>query len=309
MLSPRGDDAQDCPYVLEQRAAGNKVEPDFSRIQQPWGIRCFVVLEKPNQLGARGRYGYLLGVSEEHRTAVHVYMPSTDHVITSQNVYYCDTHNVTMIPSLADNDLFEVTLDELPPISKSEPIQRPMAFPIEDLVDAPLCTGFPEVQNTASDTARLPDFSGGGDVTRTDPISDTNTTNVDFSGGADVIMVTGTSDDVNTTSSTPAKTDHSNVLTLPTLSQDEDMFHVWDGPITAPEVLVDGHPTETTTNDDGELVIGLDEAIGHAVYDDDTCGLCPDWDHGLFAARGFNCCSTLANWGTDGWLYDALTID
>jgi hypothetical protein len=121
MLSPRGDDSADCPFVVEQLAAGITAKPDFTRIQEPWGVRCFVVLEKPNQLGARGRYGYFIGVSETHRSAVHVYIPTTDRVITSQNVYYNDTFPLTLIPSLADDGLYEVTLDELPPILKSEP--------------------------------------------------------------------------------------------------------------------------------------------------------------------------------------------
>jgi hypothetical protein len=85
--------------------------------------------------------------------------------------------------------------------------------------------------------------------------------------------------------------------------------HVWEGPLSAAEAVVAGHPLHTTTNDDGELVIGLSEATGKAVYDDATCCICPDWNEGVFAARGFNACTNTAVWGSDAWLTDPVDID
>jgi hypothetical protein len=287
MLAPRGNDDEDCPFVREQHAKGTTATADFSRIQHPWGSRVFVVLAKTSQLSARGRYGYFVGVSEAHRSAMFVYVPSTDKVITSQNVYFNATSKFNYIPNQSDNDLWEVTLDELP--TSTIPLVRTTTaeFPTDDIDDEQHLTTVETAPPRITVGVVSSSMHEGVQAPLSEDASEVDGTNV-----------TGTSDDTPVTMSE---------ITIGNGTTNETP--AWAGPMNPTEALDAGWPVDTTVNQAGELVIGLGHHVAGAAVYDDTCGLCPDYNEEQFAARGYNACSTLADWGTDDWIYSDLTID
>jgi hypothetical protein len=284
MLSPRGDDTEPCPYVKEYTATHAKdtasINADFSRITHPWGSRVFVVLGRTSQLSARGKYGYFVGVSEHHRSASNIYIPSTDRVITSQNVYFNTSSEFQFIPNLADNDLYETTLDELS-TTPGPPSTSTLNFPEGDDSSAP------PLRLTTSDTRIASDL-------KSDSVGDDSLTQ----GSADAPTSVGDE----------SHTEHSGLpifdVTESTLTTDESVY-------TAEAAVRDGHPINTTVNDEGELVIGIQlnsNAQGKAVFSDTVDPLFPTWDVCRMEARGFNTCDTPSEWGSHDWLYDDLTL-
>jgi hypothetical protein len=302
MLSPRGDDSATSPHVAELRADGTTAEVDFTRIQHPWGSKCFVVLERASQLSDRGRYGYYLGVSESHRTAMYVYIPQTDQVITSQDVYFDSEFPFTLIPSLADDGLYEITLDELPPLpqhGQSESPQCSWNDEQESVLNRsshtnPVSDGqpTPEPRSLLSRVAPV----GAPTSAETIPVENLNET-------CDAVGVPPSSDFVSRAPATAADT------TSTTISSDTSVGIKRDYLPT--DAIRDGHPQNTTVNEAGELIIGINPrcASGMAVYDDVTCNFFPTWDDKALAARGYNTCATISEWGTTDWLYDPLTVD
>lgn len=96
------------------------VLPPYHLLKARWGEEVMVALSKSQQdgkLGVKARPGYFLGISPYHQKAFLIYHPSTDKVITSQDVYFQQPSmpRQDWIPVLDDNSLYECL--ELPEIT------------------------------------------------------------------------------------------------------------------------------------------------------------------------------------------------
>ena len=105
-LKPNGSE-KSCPYFRSEAK-----EPPFHMFQGAWGSPVMVAIPKAQQegkLGVKARPGFFLGVSPYHLKSFQIYIPDTDRVISTQDVYFADSDGPreNWIPVLDDDELYE----------------------------------------------------------------------------------------------------------------------------------------------------------------------------------------------------------
>lgn len=100
---PPSDRNDLCPYTKDTGE-----EPPFYLLKDFWGAPVMVAMgkeQRKSKVSIRARHGFFLGISKYHWRSFRIYIPSTDKIIVSQDVYFSSSMpRSDWLPVLDDDD-------------------------------------------------------------------------------------------------------------------------------------------------------------------------------------------------------------